>query len=372
MQPVSVPLLQKTGYAGCLLSVAGVYVLISLLLLKKIFGRASAGSRNFPNIVLASLFSLLAFLFFSFAFRWDWTGSSVFPLLFGLVGLLPAVLFVFLGKSSDPHEASRKHPALDHFDQMKEQFLSMASHELRTPISVINGFAEVLVREKIGPLNDEQKRRLRKILTQGQRLNRIVDELLDLSRIRSGKIEVRKEVFDLIPVLKACLEDHQVVCEQQKIELEDNVPDVLPDVVGDLERVTQVVVNLLNNAIKYTEPGGRVSLGAFYDQAESQIRVEVKDTGIGINPVDQTRIFQEFFRANHQYARKYSGSGLGLTIVKQFVEAQGGKVGLFSEGANKGSSFFFTLPVSRDSQGKAKMRGISAGQEGLPPSRDGR
>lgn len=357
---MSVPLLQDSGYAISFLALAGVYVLLALFLLKRFLDPSA--SKNFFSDLLIALFSLLAVLFFSYSLGWEkGEHSPFFSLVFSAVGLLPAVVFICSGKLSGPQEISPKGAATDHFHQMKEQFLSMASHELRTPLSVINGFAEVLVRGKIGPLNDEQKRRLRKILMQGQRLNRIVDELLDLSRIRSGKIEVKKEVFDLIPVLKACLEDHQVVCEQQQIDLEDLIPDVLPDVVGDLERVTQVVVNLLNNSIKYTEPGGKVSLGALYDKEKKQIRVEVKDTGIGIDPSDQPHVFEEFFRADHQFARKYSGSGLGLAIVKQFVEAQGGRVGLFSEGMGKGSDFFFTLPISKGPESSTNIKSISVG-----------
>ncbi len=260
--------------------------------------------------------------------------------------IFSSVLFVWylhssiLTRDADSIAATR-------FNKLKEDFLSMASHELRTPLSVVNGFAEILVREKLGPLNDEQKRRVRKILMQGQRLNRIVDELLDLSRIRSGKVEVKREIFDLVPVLKACLDDHQIVCEQQKLKMIDKIPDILPDVVGDLERVTQIVVNLLNNAIKYTEPEGTVTVSAFLDKKINKVRIEIKDTGIGIPPADQLRVFEEFFRVNHQYARKYSGSGLGLAIVKQLVEAQGGTVGLTSEGVGLGSCFFFTLTPSK-------------------------
>lgn len=235
----------------------------------------------------------------------------------------------------------------ERFNQMKEEFLSVASHELRTPLSVITGFSEILVREKLGTLNDEQKRRVRKILLQSQRLNRIVDELLDLSRIRSGKVDVKKEIFDLVPVLKSCLDDHQVVCEQQNIVLEDKLPDVLPDVSGDLERVTQVVVNLLNNAIKYTGSGGRVSLTALEDKTKGEVKIVVSDSGIGMTPEDVARVFEEFYRSNDPNARKFSGSGLGLAIVKQLVEAQGGAVGVASDGLGKGSRFYFTIPSAK-------------------------
>lgn len=277
---------------------------------------------------------------------WD---RFAFELTWCAVLALPALSFLYLRRRASIFTLGKDRHGFNGkgFDELKGEFLSMASHELRTPLSVITGFAEILVREKIGPLNDEQKRRVRKILIQGQRLNRIVDELLDLSRIRSGKVILRHDIFDFVPVLKACVDDHQIVCEQQKLILRDQVPDILPDVAGDLERVMQIIINLLNNAIKYTEQGGTITLSAFKDPSAAEVRVEVRDTGIGIAPADQAKVFEEFFRSAHPRARKFSGSGLGLAIVKQLVETQGGSVGLESAGLGKGSCFFFTLPVAK-------------------------
>ena len=116
---------------------------------------------------------------------------------------------------------------------------------------------------------------------------------------------------------------------------------------GDLERVTQIVVNLLNNAIKYTEAGGRVIVTAAFEKEKDEIAVEIKDNGIGISAQDQIRVFEEFYRSVDPNARKFSGSGLGLAIVKQLVEAQGGRVGVHSEGLGKGSTFFFSLKASK-------------------------
>ena len=263
-----------------------------------------------------------------------------------IMGIGPAALLIHF-RHEIPLLRGLKTQQAIRFDKLKDDFLTVASHELRTPLSVINGFAEILVREKIGPLNDEQKRRIRKILMQGQRLSRIIDELLDMSRIRSGKISVKEEIFDLIPVLKASIDDQQIICEQQRISLSDNLPDVLPDVSADLERVTQVIINLLGNAVKYTPAGGAVSISASYDSDRSEVRVDVKDTGIGIKIEDQVHVFDEFFRATSQTGGKYKGSGLGLSIVKQLVDAQKGRVGVYSEGIDKGSLFFFTLPAAK-------------------------
>jgi signal transduction histidine kinase len=326
----------ETPAVKILLSV--IYFLLFLLTSEMMIKRRTA--RNFYTASLNLLFLSLALVFST---QWFLPPEHRLhmPWLGVLMAVLPAILFVYFRTHYSGAEESVE--SMTRFNQLKDEFLSVASHELRTPLSVINGFAEILVREKLGTLNDEQKRRVRKILMQAQRLNRIVDELLDLSRIRSGKVQIRHDVFDLVPVLKACLDDHQIVCEQQNIILKDDLPDVLPDVAGDIERITQIVVNLLNNAIKYTEPGGTVTLAASYRKARNEIYIEIRDSGIGIDLKDQPRVFEEFFRCNHNYARRYSGSGLGLAIVKQLVEVHEGHVGVFSEGLGKGSTFFFTL-----------------------------
>jgi len=325
--------------------VALIYLAVFVTTLKPFFSRSV--SSNQATKVLAP-FSFL--LFAIFAIQGTMTAVWPSPLLetlWLLIALLPGMIyfFYFHFRKFFPGGGTVASPSAK-FDKLKSEFLSVASHELRTPLSVINGFGEILIREKLGTLNDEQKRRVRKILMQGQRLNRIIDELLDISRIRSGKMEVRKEVFDLVPVLKACLDDHQIVCEQQQIELRDEIADVLPDVVGDLERITQIIVNLLSNAIKYTEIGGKVTLAAHHQNKRKHVRVEIRDTGIGIEPDEQKNVFEEFYRADRHHTRKYSGSGLGLTIVQQLVEAQGGKVGLECEGLGKGCCFYFTIPMA--------------------------
>lgn len=295
---------------------------------------------------IVSLFFLLAILFLFQGFLAPPWRVFKLEVAFWVIATLPLIFFIF-SRWESVALARREIQDFMRFNQLKDEFLTVASHELRTPLSVINGFADILLREKLGSLNDEQKRRLRKMLVQGERLTRILDELLDLSRVRSGKIEIRRDVFDLVPVLKACLDDHQIVCEQQKIELLDQLPDVLPDVAGDLERVTQIVVNLLNNAIKYTPAGGRVTVSAWHDERRNEVYVEVRDTGIGIDDKDLPRIFEDFYRANQSDVKKCAGTGLGLAIVKQLTEAQGGRVGVFSEGVGKGSCFYFTIPSAK-------------------------
>lgn len=330
------------------LLVALIYFAILILILKRFLVPTAFKSQAAASLGVLFVLLTLNFLAAS-AMVPPWKNAGLEALWLAGAFAAGIVIFIIFMKKDTCMSIVDTGASRDRFDKLKEEFLSVASHELRTPLSVINGFAEILVREKLGPLNDEQKRRVRKILMQGQRLNRIIDELLDLSRIRRGKIECRKDVLDLVPVLKACLDDHQIVCEQQHIELIDHIPDVLPDVAGDLERITQIVVNILNNAIKYTEPGGRIQVSASADEAGKSVIVKVEDTGIGIAPEDQPHVFREFFRAQHRHTRRYSGSGLGLAIVKQLVEAQGGSVSLFSEGLGKGSTFYFTIPIAAKS-----------------------
>lgn len=320
-------------------SLALIYLLFFFFTLEMMSKRHA--TRNLFTASLSLVFLALSLIFLS-PFLFD-KAAQVFTLPWvGMVmAILPAILFLYFRSQFSGAEESIA--SMERFNQLKDEFLSVASHELRTPLSVINGFAEILVREKLGPLNDEQKRRVRKILMQAQRLNHIVDELLDLSRIRSGKVQMRQDVFDLVPVLKACLDDQQVICEQQNIRLVDEIPDVLPDVSGDLDRINQILVNLLNNAIKYTDSGGVVTLAVEHHRAKNEIYIEVRDTGIGVEAKDQDRVFEEFFRSNNPAARRLSGSGLGLAIVKQLVESHGGTVGMKSEGLGKGSAFFFTL-----------------------------
>jgi len=327
---------------------AFTYLAISLLVVRALIKNSSA--RNASGYFYVGLFLFIAMGMASrFLLHDIWIENGVEMFLL-LIAIVPVIFFLSFKREYSFFGGENGSASSQRFDRLKDEFLTVASHELRTPLSVINGFAEILVREKLGKLNDEQKRRIRKILMQGQRLNRIIDELLDLSRIRSGKIEVRRDVFDIIPVLKSCLDDQQVVCEQQHITLEDQIPDVLPDVIGDLERVTQVVINLMGNAIKYTPAYGKVALTGLFDKERNEIRVEVNDTGIGIAHEEQSRVFEEFYRSSHKQVRKYSGSGLGLAIVQQLVEAQGGRVGLSSEGEGKGSVFFFTLPASKSAK----------------------
>ena len=321
------------------------HLLIAAYLVRRIWTKRLAN--NFYTQALCAIFcgfsGLSVFLLFLFPKLNAW--YLEIPWFLGQI--FPVLIFMLLRRPILASVQGEYVLSQQRFHKLKEEFLSMASHELRTPLSVISGFAEILIRERLGPLNDEQMRRVKKILLQAQRLSRIVNELLDLSRIRSGKIETVRQVFDIVPVLKSCLDDHEVVCEQEQLRLIDHIPDVLPDVEADLERLTQVLVNIMNNAVKYTPAGGEISLTAKVTPDNKFLRIEVQDTGVGIANEHLGKIFDEFYRIHQENGKKYAGSGLGLTIVRQLVEAQGGIVGATSEGTGKGTLFYFTLPLAK-------------------------
>lgn len=319
------------------------YLIVSLTLIRLF--KAKLIPKSKPLIIGMGFSFAFSFLYFTSGLIVYFQHKNPQGSLFECALLMPVLFFFIFHKQLLPLNSNAQ-SVNARFNQLKDEFLTVASHELRTPLSIISGFAEILMREKLGPLNDEQKRRVRKILMQGQRLNRIVDELLDLSRIRSGKISVKKEIFDIIPVLKACYEDHVVICDQQNIQFQEKIPDTLPDVLGDLDRVTQIIVNLLNNAIKYTPTGGKILLMAEHDKEHSRIRINITDTGIGIDSSEQELIFEEFYRSNDPTSRKHAGSGLGLAIVKQLAESQDGAVSVYSAGLGNGSTFTFSLPVA--------------------------
>lgn len=307
------------------------------------------GIKKPASVGVMTLFSLLTAGLLTRAFFSSPEAGPAEMIWLAAAGTPVLICFFLAARNGFKFNFTEDKTSRERFEKLKEEFISVASHELRTPLSVISGFAEILAREKLGPLNDEQRLRVQKILAQGQRLNRIVDELLDLTRIKQGKLAVRKEVFDLVPVLKACVDDHQIVCDQQTLELIDAVPEALPRVTGDVERITQVTVNLLSNAIKYTDPGGKVRVEARYDSPAQEVVVSVCDTGLGFAPQQMPHLFREFYRVHHP-GKKHSGTGLGLAIVKHLVEAQGGRVGVTSPGQGKGSCFFFTLPSQESAE----------------------
>ncbi len=225
---------------------------------------------------------------------------------------------------------------------VRSEFLGNVSHELRTPLFSTQGLIETLLH---GAVDDKKVNRdfLAKALNNIERLNSLLEELIDISRIESGEMKLRLRFFDIVPVLQAAAADMQTYAEQRRITVTYNGPTDAPlEVFGDKERLRQVAVNLMENAIKYSEKGGTVTLTltSTADRAE----IIVKDTGIGIAPQHLPRIFERFYRVDKDRNRDVGGSGLGLAIVKHIVEAHGSNITVES---SVGIGTTFTFSISR-------------------------
>ncbi|MFN3428654.1 MAG: MHYT domain-containing protein [Candidatus Sericytochromatia bacterium] len=227
-------------------------------------------------------------------------------------------------------------------DLLKDRFLSVLSHELRTPINAILGFGSILEDGVAGPLNPEQQRYIRKLTDGAEHMLALVSDLLDMSRIQAGKFSLNPAPMTLEPVVEDVLGNLCALADQRRLTLENAVGPGLPGLVADTQRVRQVLTNLVGNAIKFTPEGGRVTVTAMRDG--QGVRVEVIDTGVGISPEDQRRLFNPFTQLDMSATRQAGGTGLGLSIAKALVEAHGGRIGVESA-VGAGSRFWFILPL---------------------------
>jgi PAS domain S-box-containing protein len=233
-------------------------------------------------------------------------------------------------------------------DRLKSEFVTNVSHELRTPMTSIKGYADLMLLGAAGQLAPDQTRFLEIIKSNADRLSLLVNDLLDISRIESGRVQLvmrPTSVADVIRDVVATLEGR--IDEQLKpMNLQADVPPGLPPAWGDRERITQIIMNLADNAFNYTDAGGRIVLRASYDEAHSEILVEVSDSGIGIAAEDQPRLFDRFYRGEDALVLAQSGTGLGLAIAKQLAEMHGGRLELAKSEPGQGSTFVLALPVA--------------------------
>jgi signal transduction histidine kinase len=224
----------------------------------------------------------------------------------------------------------------------KSEFLANMSHELRTPLNAVIGFSEVLQERMFGELNDKQMEYVHDIHASGKHLLSLINDILDLSKIEAGKVELEPSTFHLPSSLEGTLTLVRERATRHGITVGLAVDERLGDMVADERKVRQILLNLLSNAVKFTPDGGRVAVRA--DAVDSAVRIAVSDTGIGIAPGDQELIFEEFRQVGNDLFRKREGTGLGLTLARKFVELHGGRIWVQSE-LGKGSTFFFTLPL---------------------------
>jgi GAF domain-containing protein len=243
-----------------------------------------------------------------------------------------ARLFREIEDKSRQIEAANRH---------KSEFLANMSHELRTPLNAIIGFSEVLGERMFGELNEKQAEYTDDILTSGRHLLSLINEILDLSKVEAGRMELELATFDLPLAIDNARTFVRERATKHGINLDVTVDERLGDFVGDERKIKQILLNLLSNAVKFTPEGGRIGITA--RRADGSVEISVSDTGIGIAPEDQPKIFEEFRQVGGDNAKKIEGTGLGLTLAKKFVELHGGKIWVESE-VGKGSTFAFSLP----------------------------
>jgi GAF domain-containing protein len=240
-------------------------------------------------------------------------------------------------------EIEDKSRQLEVASQHKSEFLANMSHELRTPLNAIIGFSEVLTDRMFGELNEKQEEYLRDIYASGTHLLSLINDILDLSKIEAGRMELELTDFDLPTAIESALTLVRERAGRRSIALRSNIDNQLGQIRADERKVRQVVLNLLSNAIKFTPEGGRIDVGAV--PKDGFVEVSVTDTGIGIASEDQERVFEEF-RQVGTAAKKIEGTGLGLTLCRKFVELHAGKIWVKSQ-VGVGSTFTFTIPVRR-------------------------
>lgn len=227
----------------------------------------------------------------------------------------------------------------------KSDFLANMSHELRTPLNSIIGFSEVLEDELLGPLNASQREDIQYILKAGRHLLSLINDILDLSKVESGKMKLEVERVPLREMLETMLAMHREKASRHGISLDLQMEPVMGMVIeADERKLKQILFNLLSNAVKFTPDGGSVRVMAREITGAPEIEISIEDTGIGIKREDIPKLFKEFTQLDSVYDKAYEGTGLGLALTKKLVELHGGRMQVSSE-FGKGSRFAFVMPV---------------------------
>jgi signal transduction histidine kinase len=230
---------------------------------------------------------------------------------------------------------------LEELNSMKSYFISIASHELKTPLAIVKGYVDVMQDGVLGRVNRKQKEKLEAISLNIRHLSNLVENILDLSRIEAGELKLNRRKTDVNRLVSGILRDFRPLAEERGITLSFRKA-VLGRVMMDPDRMKQVIINLLDNSLKFTPHGGRITVST--RRMQNQLALTVRDTGVGIPKKSLGRIFDRFYQVDSTSHRKYKGFGLGLSICKSIVELHGGSISIKSR-VNRGTSVSITLPV---------------------------
>ena len=295
-------------------------------------GLASPELYRQETYILAVLFSLVTVLYIS-----TYMASSIAGELRKRQRQVASLKDRCLIDVKSLEEANKK---LIELDRLRTHFLAIASHDLKAPLAAVQTYLQVILGGFVGEINDEQRGMLERSSIRIKELLKLINDLLDATRIEAGQIVEEMEEISLAEVMEDALENVRSPAEEKGLELLVEVPESLPDIVGAPRRLVQVLTNLLNNAVQFTPAGGKVIIRV--GEEADHLRVEVMDRGIGIPPEDMPRIFEEFYRGKNVETR---GAGLGLAIAKKIIEAHGGEIWAESPypESEKGSKFTFTL-----------------------------
>lgn len=242
---------------------------------------------------------------------------------------------------------NRMADGLKRLEELRNEFVFIAAHELRTPVTAIRGYVSLVLEDAETALNKEVMELLDKVRQASERLNNLVDDLLEIARSEAGRLEIKVTPIDIKDPVRVALSEVKVLADQKSIALVYDPPSVLPHIMADATRLKEVMVNVVGNAIKYTPGTGTVTIS--HEIHDNELVTRIQDTGIGMSGEAQKRLFEKFYRVQTEKTRNIQGTGLGLFIVKEIIEKMGGRIWVASE-ENRGSTFSFSLPKLKTDQ----------------------
>jgi cell cycle sensor histidine kinase DivJ len=264
-------------------------------------------------------------------------------------------------RKAQEHELKRARDEAENASRAKTQFLANMSHELRTPLNAVIGFSEILNRELFGALGEQRYRDYARLIHEsGEHLLHVVNDILDMSRIEAGKLRLAKEPLDVGALIVSCADVMRHAAEEKRLSLLTEMPTGMPELMADKRACKQMLLNVISNAIKFTDAGGWVRISA--QEASGTVEISVADNGIGIDEHDLPKLGNPFMQADNAYNRSHDGAGLGLSVVKGLVRLHGGRLEIVSK-IGQGTTTTIVLPLDRpagESEGSGRSRAVTA------------